>query len=125
MTAPSYPVHQPRAYWRNPALRSLMLGTGWLCFGAAVAALLAAPHVGALWAWGIGPVAAGLALVVRFILPEPRPAAPRIRPVYLLGDQNLNLITGVRPEGGSARTPHLLDAYRAHTRRADRETRAA
>ncbi len=115
MTARTFPVHQPRAYWRSPALRNLLLGTGWLSFGAAVAALFAAPHVGALWAWGIGPGAALLAFAVVLVLPEPRPAQPRrARPAYLLADQSLNLITGARPEGGSVRAPHILDAYRSH-----------
>ncbi len=96
MNAAAFPVHDPRATWRNTWIRRFLLLLGWLGALGALGGLFAAPQLGELWAWGIGPGAAGFSWLVQLILPEPKPVRPaRPRPRYLLGDQRLNLAAGM------------------------------
>ncbi len=92
----SYPVQDPRATWRNTWGRRFVLMLGWASAFTAIGGLFAAGQIGALWAWGISPAAAGFAAFTMVVMPEPRPAVrAKPRPRYLLADQRLNLMAPV------------------------------
>lgn len=109
----SYPVHDPRATWRNTWGRRFVLLLGWVAAATAIGGLFAAGQIGTLWAWGISPAAAGFAAFTTVVMPEPHPAVPVKRlPKYLLGDQRLNLLVPV-PELAPHPLPRAISSLRA------------
>lgn len=96
MQSGSFPVHDPRAGWRNTLGRRLVLLLGWAGVLTAAASVYVAPQVGAWWAWLVGPGAAAFSMLTLLVMPEPRPVAPpRPQPAYLLADQRLNLLAAM------------------------------
>lgn len=116
-------MHDPRTTWRNTWGRRLVLLLGWAAAFAAVGGLVVAARIGALWAWGISPAAAGFAAFTMVVMPEPVPAAPiKPLPKYLLGDQRLNLLAPVSvPEAA----PQVISSLRASRRLAVPQRQAA